>query len=455
MEQTDLDRGWGPALLSTDPEVMASYARDQSRFTEHALPEAVVAPASTEEVAEVLREAARRGLSVVTRGAGTGLSGGANAQPGSIVLSTHRLDAIVSIDPDEQTAVVQPGVVTGHLRAAVSEHGLFYPPDPGSVDSCTIGGNVATNAGGMCCVKYGVTRDFVRGLEVVLADGSVMRTGRRTAKGVAGYDLTSLLVGSEGTLGVITEITVRLVPRPAPTTTMLATFGTLATAGAAVQQLTRAGARLSLLEIMDRTTLSAIESMTPLGFDTETAAILLAQSDDFDSHAVATAAADVCRSSGAENVVVSDDGREGDLLLQARRLALPALERLGDWLLDDVCVPRSRVVDLIISVEQIAAREGLVIGVFGHAGDGNMHPTIIYDEARPDSRVAALRAFDRITARALELGGTITGEHGVGALKREWLATELDPAAIRAHRSVKQAFDPDDLLNPGIAIPGR
>lgn len=446
--------GWGPALLSTDPEVMASYSRDQSRFTEHAVPAAVLAPRSTEEVAEVLREAARRGLAVVTRGAGTGLSGGANAQRGSIVLSTHRLDSIVSIDPDEQVAVVQPGVITGHLRAAVLEHGLFYPPDPGSVDSCTIGGNVATNAGGMCCVKYGVTRDFVRALEVVLADGSVMRTGRRTAKGVAGYDLTSLLVGSEGTLGVITEITVRLVPRPAPPTTMLATFGTLAAAGTAVQQLTRAGTRLSLLEIMDRTTLGAIESMSPLDFDTGTAAILLAQSDDPDSASHVALAADLCRASGAEDVAVSDDVREGDLLLQARRLALPALERLGDWLLDDVCVPRSRIVDLITSVEDIAAREGLVIGVFGHAGDGNMHPTIIYDEGRPDSRVAALRAFDQITARALELGGTITGEHGVGALKRGWLGAELDASAVRAHRLVKQAFDPRDVLNPGIAIPG-
>ncbi len=448
MEPVDPADMWPEMLVSDDPDVMLSYARDQSQFTAYALPEAVLGPRNTAEVAAVLHEAARRGLTVAIRGAGTGLSGGANAQPGSVVLSTHRLNRVVDIDPDERIAVVQPGVITGDLRTQVSRHGLWYPPDPGSVDSCSIGGNVATNAGGMCCVKYGVTRDFVLGLEVVLADGSVMRTGRRTAKGVAGYDLTGLLVGSEGTLGVITEVTVRLVPQPASAATVLATFNTLAAAGSAVRHLTRARTRLSMLEIMDRTTLQAVESMRPLGINTDTAAILLIQSDEVDGRAVTAEAATICHDAGADDVIVSDDAQEAELLLQARRLALPALERLGSWLLDDVCVPRTRIVDLMTHVETIAEHEGVLIGVFGHAGDGNMHPTIIYDKDLPDSRAAAQRAFDQITQRALELGGTITGEHGVGRLKRTWLEAELDETALRTHHALRSSLDPGRLLNP-------
>jgi len=439
----------GGVVLSTDPDVTAAYAHDESRLTGRATPAAVLAPTSTDEVAASLRIASREGWHVVPRGAGSGLSGAANGAGEFVVLSTHRMTSILSIDPVERLAVVQPGVITGDLRAAVAEQGLFYPPDPGSVAFSSMGGNVATNAGGMCCVKYGVTGDFVLGLEAVLADGRVMRTGRRTAKGVAGYDLTHLFVGSEGTLGVITEITVRLLPAPRPPLTMVATFGSLADAGQAVAAITAAGTPVSMLEIMDRTTLEAVDRLSRMGFEPGTAAMLLVQSDEPDSVGVLASAEKLCVGAGAVDVAVGDDPEEGAQLLEARRLALPALEQLGDWLLDDVCVPRGRIVRLIELIEDVAADEGLTIGVFGHAGDGNMHPTIIFDDADPVSRESALRAFDRITEHALALGGTITGEHGVGRLKRSWLARELDETAMAVQRSVRLALDPDGVLNPG------
>ena len=412
-------------------------------------PVALLRPRSTADVSAMLAACHELRLPVVVRGAGSGLAGAATAPPGAAVLSTARLDRILEVDVAERLAVVQPGVVTADLRAAAAAHGLLYPPDPGSVGFSTIGGNVATDAGGMCCVKYGVTGDFVLGLEVVWADGTASRTGRRTAKGVAGYDLTSLLVGSEGTLGVVTEVTVRLVPAPPPPLTLVATFPALAAAGAAVAGLTGAGLDLCALEVMDRTTLRAVDELTGMGLGSP-AAMLLVQSDAVDAAAVLARAAALC--DGAEDLAVAEDPAEGEALMEARRQALPALERLGDWILDDVCVPRSRVVDLLVRVEAVAAAEDLVIGVFGHAGDGNMHPTIVHDRTEPASVAAAQRAFDAITAAALDLGGTTTGEHGVGRLKRSWLVRELDPGTLAASRAVKQALDPHGILNPGAVL---
>ncbi|WP_231123424.1 FAD-binding oxidoreductase [Nocardioides sambongensis] len=442
-----------PGVAVTDPDLIASYLRDESRFTDADRPLAVLTPRTTAEVADCLRACHAAGVPVVTRGAGTGLSGGANGVSGGVVLSLHRMDRILEIDAVERLAVVQPGVVTGALRAAVAERGLFYPPDPGSVASCTIGGNVATNAGGMCCVKYGVTGDFVEALEVVLADGRVLRTGTRTVKGVAGYDLTSLVVGSEGTLGVVTEVTVRLVPAPGRPATLVASFADLASAGRAVAAISGAGVDASAVEILDATTLAAVDELTRMGIG-GAAAMLLVQSDSSrpgEAAKVLVEAAALCEAAGAE-VAVSDDPEEASLLMEARRQALPALERLGDWLLDDVCVPRARVVDLIAAVERVAADTGLVIGVFGHAGDGNLHPTVIFDAADLASETAALAAFDAITAAALELGGTITGEHGVGRLKAGWLARELDPVALEVQRALRRTFDPAGLLNPGVVL---
>ncbi len=441
-------------VLITDPELIASYRRDESRFTPSGPPLAVVLPRSTSEVSQALATASEVGLQVVTRGAGSGLSGGANAVEGCLVLSTRRLDRILEVDPGERLLVAQPGVITAEVRSEALRHGLSYPPDPGSVASSTIGGNVATNAGGMCCVKYGVTADYVLALEVVLGDGRVMRTGRRTAKGAAGYDLTRLFVGSEGSLGVITEVTLRLAAPPQEPQTVLATFGDLSGAGRAVEAITRGPVTPSVFEILDQTTIRAIEALSPMGFDTSVGAVLLIQSDSLTAGQDVRVLAAECEASGAVDVAVSEDAGEAHALLEARRLALPALERLGDWLLDDVCVPRSRIVDLLVTVQEIAAEEHLIIGVFGHAGDGNMHPTVIFDSSDDRKSLAAQRAFDRITAAALGLGGTVTGEHGIGRLKTTWLSRELDPVAAHLHRILKQAVDPGGTLNPGVAIPG-
>jgi glycolate oxidase len=439
----------GPRGIVTDPDVVASSRRDQSQFTESGCPIAVLAPRTAEEVATLVGLARQFGVGVVPRGAGTGLSGGANAPAGSVILSLHRMNSIVDIDVRNRTAVVEPGVITAVLRDTVARVGLYYPPDPGSVDSCTIGGNIATNAGGMCCVKYGVTADYVLALRVVLADGRILSTGRTTVKGVAGYDLTRLIVGSEGTLGVVVEATLRLVPQPRPAHTLVATFPTLTAAGGAVDGILETGFVPALLEILDRTTIRAVDAKTRMGLGTDVAAMLMVQSDDPDAPQVLSGISEACVAAGSANVVLTDDHAEGALLLEARRQALPALERLGDWLLDDVCVPRTAMVELMAEIELIADRLGLTIGVFGHAGDGNLHPTIIYDRHDPASRDAAQHAFDAITAHALSLGGTVTGEHGVGRLKKSWLATEQGPLGIEVHAAVKAAFDPTGILNPG------
>lgn len=442
-----------PDIVVSDPDVAAAYSHDQSRFTDHAVPRAVLMPRSTAEVSQCLKVAHDHRIPVVPRGAGSGLSGGANASTDCLVLSVHRMNQILEVDAADRFAVVQPGVITASLRAAAKEVGLFYPPDPGSVEMSTVGGNAATNAGGMCCVKYGVTADFVIGLEVVLADGRVMRTGRRTVKGVAGYDLTHLFVGSEGTLGVITEVTVRLVPEPGPSHTLVASFSSLKDAGAVVSEVTRAGLTPSLLEILDRTTVRAVDQMAHMGLGEDVEALLLVQSDDKHADVLLGRVSAICEDQGVSDLAHSSDPAESAMLLEARRLALPALERLGDWLLDDVAVPRSRIVEFIVAVEEISSRLGLTIGVFGHAGDGNLHPTVIFDDADADSRAATLQAFEEMTRKALELGGTITGEHGVGRLKRDWLARELDPVAATVHGTIKSALDPRGILNPGAVMP--
>ncbi len=432
-----------------DPDLLPAYRSDESQQVVGGHPAVAVLPRSTVQVVAALRVAHERGVAVVPRGAGTGLSGGAAAVDGCLVLSTTRMDRVLDIDADNQYAVVEPGVITADLDAAAARVGLWYPPDPSSWRTCTIGGNVATDAGGLCCVRYGTTSDHVLGLEAVLADGRVLRTGRRTAKGVAGYDLTRLLVGSEGTLGVITQATLRLRPRRATPATVVAVFSTLAQAGAAVLALLRADLTVSLLEVMDRTTVRAVEQLGRMGLDTEAAALLVVQTERPGDRA---GVEQVCASSGAHEVHATADEAESDLLLEARRLALPALQRLGAVLLDDVAVPRTALPALIEAVEAVAARTGLVIGTFGHAGDGNLHPSIVFDRADEAQRAAAQEAFDGVVVAALSLGGTVTGEHGVGRLKVGWLARELDDVALQVSRDVKAALDPRGLMNPGAVL---
>lgn len=449
---SDLADSLPAGALVTDPELLESYRRDHARTVSAGTPRALVHAASTDDVVTVMRWASRHGVPVVPRGAGSGLAGGANAVDGCLVLSLARMTRIVSIDADDLYAVVQPGVLNAELGRAVAEHGLFYPPDPASKEFSTIGGNVATNAGGLCCLKYGVTSDFVLAMTVVLADGRVLRTGRRTAKGVAGYDLTRLFVGSEGTLGVVTEITVRLRPAPKPAATLVAFFADLGDAATAVARITAAGVVPSMLELMDRTTIGVVDQMLKMELDRDAAALLLAQSDTGGAQAaaeIATIAAE-CEKAGASSVVETTDPDEGHALLAARRAALPALARLGDTLLDDVCVPRSAIPELIDRVEQIATRHGVLIGTFGHAGDGNMHPTVVYDAGDPASEARAMEAFSDILGVALELDGTVTGEHGVGRLKRTALAAELDDVSTEVHAAIKAALDPAGILNPGV-----
>jgi glycolate oxidase len=426
----------------TDPSVVSAYAGDQARWVRPGQPLVVVLPRSTAEVQAVVRVAASHRVPVVPRGAGTGLSGGAAAIDGCVVLCLSRMDKVLEVDADNQLIVVQPGVLNVDVGRAAASVGLWYPPDPSSFEISSIGGNLATNAGGLCCVKYGVTADFVLGLEVVLADGTAVRLGRRTIKGVAGYDLVRLFVGSEGTLGIITEATLRLRPRRVVPATLTAFFPSLDGAGAAVAGAVRA-ADVSLLELMDQTTVAAVDDWKRMDLDRSAAALLAAQADDLDVVAL------VCKEAGATFVAQSTDEDEAAMLLAARRLAYPALERLGATLLDDVAVPRAAVPALIAAVSSIGASRGLVIGTFGHAGDGNLHPTIVYDGSSASSLAAARSAFDDIVAVALRLGGTVTGEHGVGVLKREWLAQELGPDALALHYTVKNALDPLGILNPG------
>ncbi|HEY7595668.1 MAG TPA: FAD-linked oxidase C-terminal domain-containing protein, partial [Actinophytocola sp.] len=360
-------------------------------------------------------------------------------------------DRILEIDPVDQVAVVEPGVLNAVLSRAVLEQGMYYPPDPSSWELSTIGGNLATNAGGLCCVKYGVTADFVRGLEVVTASGELLRTGRRTAKGVAGYDLTKLFIGSEGTLGVITQATLALRPLPQAPGTLAAAFSSVGAAGAAVSRIVREGVVPSLMEIMDATSIDAVEMYlkTELGAGKGSAALLLCQSDSGGEQARRELAAieQVCRDTGADLVHSTFDPAEGQLLLAARRAVLPALEDYGTWMTDDVCVPRTKIADLIAGCERISRELGLKISVVGHAGDGNMHPTIIYDPVSEFTR--ANQAFNDILALGLSLGGTVTGEHGIGKIKRDWLEREIGPVGLRVHRSIKAALDPANLFNPG------
>lgn len=437
-------------VLVTDPDRLASYRHDMATFCPYGEPAAVVRATERAHVEHALGVASRFGVPVVPQGGRSGLSGGANAIDGCIIVSVDGMDRILEIDAANRVAVVEPGVMNATLSRAVAEHGLFYPPDPSSWEISTIGGNIATNAGGLCCVKYGVTADFVLGLEAVLATGEVLRTGRRTVKGVAGYDLTRLLVGSEGTLGVITEATLALRPAAAAPRTVAAVFPTVGAAGEAVARVIADGHEPSLLEFMDQTTIRAVNNYRDMGFTDDAGAMLVAQTDGAgDADQQLSAIADIFADVGGFDIAIAEDVEEGDLLLAARRSVHFALEPLGATLTDDVCVPRTRLAEFVRQVEKVAADVGLTIAIVGHAGDGNTHSNVIFDADDPDQVRSAERAFAEIMRIGMELGGTVTGEHGVGVLKREWLERELGPVSARLHRELKSVFDPHAILNPG------
>ncbi|WP_241562017.1 FAD-binding oxidoreductase [Streptomyces hoynatensis] len=445
-----LREGLPASAVLTDSDVLASYAHDMASFCPAGRAAAVVLPRSVEQVQHVLRTASELRVPVVPQGARTGLSGGANAVDGCVLLSLVRMDRILEIDPVNRFAVVEPGVVNADLSKAVAAHGLAYPPDPSSWEQCTIGGNIGTGSGGLCCVKYGVTAEYVLGLDVVLADGRLLSCGRRTAKGVAGYDLTRLFVGSEGTLGVVVKAVLALKPAPAPQLALAAEFGSSAAAGEAVARIMAEGHTPSLLELMDATAVRAVNKLTRMGLPESTRALLLAAFDTAEPAADLAAVGELCRAAGASEVVPAADVAESELLLAARRATLPALEALtGTTMIDDVCVPRGRLAELLDGVAEIAERNRLTIGVVAHAGDGNTHPTVCFDAGDEDERRRARASFEEIMALGLALGGTITGEHGVGVLKREWLARELGEVGVEMQRAVRRVFDPLGILNPG------
>lgn len=445
--------GFLPAdRVLTDDGALESYSHDRAEWADFTVPAAVVLAASTEDVAATVRWAAEAGVRIVPRGAGTGLSGGANGIENSIVVSLERMDRVLEIDVDERFAVTQPGVINDELRRAVAEHGLWYPPDPASSSISTIGGNVATNAGGICCVKYGVTRDYVLGLTVVLADGDVVELGRRTAKGVAGYDLTALLVGSEGTLGIVTSVTVKLRPLAGrEDRAVVGSFPSLEAAGSAVAAVSRDGIVPAALELIDHTCLVAVDEWLGLGLPDDVDTLLLARIDEPGAagDALAERVATLFEAEGGTHVERATDPAAVDRLFQARRLAYPALERLGPVLTEDICVPRRAVPEMLGRIQRIAKEHDVTIANIAHAGDGNLHPNIVAPLGDDAAKARAKLAFDAIVADCLELGGTVTGEHGVGVLKLPGFRAEAGERVIELHHAVKDALDPRGTLNPG------
>lgn len=442
--------------VRTDAASLDAYAHDDAEWAPYEPPLAVVLAERERDVSDVVRLAAASGVRVVPRGAGTGLSGGANAMSRSIVLSLERMTRIIEVNAPERYAVAEAGVINDSLREAVAEQGLWYPPDPASYRISTIGGNVATNAGGICCVKYGVTRDYVLGVRVVLADGDVVSLGRRTAKGVTGYDLTALMVGSEGTLGIVTEVTLALLPLGGrEERAIVGSFDSLRAAGVAVAEITAAGIVPSALELIDRTCIEAVDEWRSLGLPHGVDAMLLATVDEVGAvgEGLAASVAGIMSEAGAMSVERGIDPADVDRLFLARRLAYPALERLGPVLTEDICVPRSAVPEMLVRIQATATEHDVVIANIAHAGDGNLHPLIIAPEGDDAARARAKVAFDRIVDDCRELGGTVTGEHGVGLLKLPGARMELGDRVIELHAAVKRALDPLGTLNPGKAYP--
>ena len=440
-----------PEALIIDRDVTRSLSHDEAEWAPVGEPLALIRATSSDQVAAAVRTCASFGVPVTARGAGTGLSGGANAIDGGVIIALDRLNQIRLIDPLERLAVVQAGVINDELRAAAAEQGLWYPPDPASSPWSTIGGNIATNAGGVCCVKYGVTKDYVLALEVVTGTGELVQLGRVTAKGVAGYDLVGLMVGSEGTLGIVTEATVRLKPLPAPPRTIVGYFNSIVDAGEAARAVAQAGIIPSALELIDRHCLAAVDKWKNMGLSVEADVILLGRIDDpgLAGDDLADQMLACFETTGATWAARSTDEEEAEALFAARRLAYPALERLGPVLTEDVCVPIAAVPQMLARIDRIASEHDILIASIAHIGDGNLHPLLIAEPGDTAAQNRAKIAFEEILSAALDLGGTVTGEHGVGLLKRGGLSRELSPAVLEMHRAVKAALDPHHILNPG------
>ncbi len=411
----------------------------------------MVRPASVESIRLVMEYAARERIPVTPRGAGTGLSGGCVPAAGGIVVSTERLNRIIDIDPADLIAVVEPGVITASLHSASEALGLFYPPDPGSCAFCTLGGNIAENAGGLRGLKYGVTRDYVMALDVVLPDGRTFQAGSRTRKNVTGYDMARLFTGSEGTLGFITGAVLKLIVLPEAKAGFLAAFDTLEAASEAVLAIIKSGITPSTLEIMDSVTLKAVASFSGRN-DLDYGALLLIEVDGHEEDVARQSGKllDALKNSGAKELRQARDAAEQEEIWTARRSALTALARISpSVILEDATVPRKEMTSMVRAIRSVAGKYGLLIGTFGHAGDGNLHPTIITDLRIEENKNKVKAAVGEIFEAALSLGGTLSGEHGIGIMKSSYMESELGAAGVEAMRAVKDAFDPQGIMNPG------
>lgn len=441
----------GADNFSDSEESLLAYSYDATPNYQ-ALPDAVVRPRHTKDVQEIVRVCNEHRIPIVPRGSGTNLCAGTCPLEGGIVVVFSNMNKILEIDEENLTATVQPGVITQDLIEAVEAKGLFYPPDPSSMKISTIGGNISENSGGLRGLKYGVTRDYVLGLEVVLANGDVIRTGGKLAKDVAGYDFTKLIVGSEGTLGIVTEAILKLIPKPETKKTMLALFDSLEASGRAVSTIIANKVIPTTLEFLDQGTLEVVEAFAKIGLPTDVGAVLLIEQDgprevvERDIEKIV----DICKRCEAISVQVAKTEEEGLALTTARRVALSALARKKPTtILEDATVPRSKIAEMVRAINEIAKKYDVEIYTFGHAGDGNLHPTCLTDARDKDEMERVEQAFAEIFAKAIELGGTITGEHGVGVMKSPYLTWKLGEEGVEAMRTVKRAFDPNNIMNPG------
>ncbi len=440
----------GPERASDAPEDLLAYSYDA--YTEECRPDIVLFPVSTGEVSSVMRTAYRENIPVTARGSGTNLAGETVPARGGIVMSLTRMDKILSVDSENLTATVQPGVVNMDLQRAVEKVGMMYPPDPASWAVATIGGTVGTNAGGPRTLKYGVTKDYLLGLTVVLASGDILKTGGRTIKNVTGYNLTGLFCGSEGTLGIFTEITVRLIPKPQASRTIRADFARLEDCSDAVAAIIAAGIVPAAMELMNQFSIRAVEKSFALGLPIDMEGILLIQVDGppetLDSEVAQIER--ILRGSSATGVFTAEDPKDVDRLWLARRSAGPALMRMRPNIItEDVTVPVSNLTAMIRKVVEICERHSIEVGVMAHAGDGNLHPCMVFDRRDEDEFERVRRVCEDLVPEALALGGTLSGEHGIGIAKAPFLKLEMDPVALRTMKGIKDYFDPKGILNPG------
>lgn len=448
----ELKEALGSKNVLSEAEDLLTYAYDATAAMKKRTPDVVVTPNSTEEVAQVLKIAQTYDLPIYPRGSGTNLSGGTIPLKGGVVLSLLNMNRILEVDTENLTATVQPGVIIQALNDEIAQYGLLYPPDPGTVTTATMGGSVSESSGGLRGLKYGVTKHYVMGMKLVLADGEVIKWGGKTVKNVTGYDLTALFTGAEGTLGIITEILVKLIPAPETRKSLLAVFDDVDKAGRAISAIIRNKIIPATLEIMDNMTLRTVEHFTHAGLPVEADAVLLIEVDGYKEvvQRESSLVEDILRQEGSIEVKVAKDDAERERIWFARRNALPALAQMKPTtVLEDATVPRSKIPEMLKAIREIAKRYDLLIGTFGHAGDGNLHPTILTDERDKEEMVRVEKAVDDIFKVAISLGGTLSGEHGIGVAKAKYLPLEFGDAGVRTLRRIKEALDPEYRLNPG------